>query len=125
MSETIKCRKLILGRDISLECRFIMSQHDLCMTFDFGSTTVFSTAIWETYLLYHKDIWIAVGDYYMYFLLNFALSIESNAVIVLLNCHVLIFCLHLHFLSLNCHFFCLHFHMTKMLKYSIMYNCSK
>ena len=35
--------------------------------FNLGPAKVCSPAIFETYLHYDKDIWIAVSDYYMYF----------------------------------------------------------
>ena len=39
------------------------------MAFNLGSGKVCSPAIFQTYFSYHKDIWIAVTDYYMYFYL--------------------------------------------------------
>ena len=39
------------------------------MTFNVGSAKVCSPAIFETYFSYHKDICVAVNDYYMYFYL--------------------------------------------------------
>ena len=33
--------------------------------FDFGFAKMFSTAISDTYF-YHKDVWIAAADYYIY-----------------------------------------------------------
>ena len=38
-------------------------------TFNLSSAKVFSPVIFETYFSYHKDIWIAATDYYMYFYL--------------------------------------------------------
>ena len=86
------------------------------MTFNFVSAKVCSPAKIETYFSYYKDIWIAVSDYYISFLLNCALSIDSytsfdkfynyiafslqiNAVILLLNCLVLIH--YIYFFSLK------------------------
>ena len=37
------------------------------VTFNFGSAKVCSPAIFETFLSYDKDIWIAATDYYMHF----------------------------------------------------------
>ena len=37
------------------------------VTFNFGSVKACSPAIFETSSSYHKDIWIAATDYYMYF----------------------------------------------------------
>ena len=37
--------------------------------YNFESTKVCSPAIFETYVSYDKDIWIAAIDYYMYFYL--------------------------------------------------------
>ena len=44
-----------------------MSWCKLCVTFDIGSARMFSTATFETNLLYHKPVWIAANDYSMYF----------------------------------------------------------
>ena len=35
------------------------------VTFNLDSAKVFSPAIYEAYFSYHKDIWIAVTDYYL------------------------------------------------------------
>ena len=37
------------------------------VTFNLGPAKVCSAAIYDTYIAYHKDIWIAVTDYYMHF----------------------------------------------------------
>ena len=39
ISQTVRCRKLILGRDISWGCRFAMSWCDLDLTFDLAVVT--------------------------------------------------------------------------------------
>ena len=87
------------------------------VTFNFGSATVCSPAIFETSFSCDKDIWIAATDYYA-LLHNCAFSIGScspinklysfiifsvliNAVILLLNCLVLILYVYIHFLSLR------------------------
>ena len=43
--------------------------HDHGVPFNFGPTKVCSSATFETYFSYDKDIWIAATDYYtcMYF----------------------------------------------------------
>ena len=86
------------------------------VTFNFGSAKVCSPAIFETCSSYDKDLRIAATDYYMYFYIIDAISIVScssvnkiygfiifsiliNAVILLLNCLVLILHLYIHFLS--------------------------
>ena len=43
------------------------------VTFNLGSAKVCSPAIFEIYFSYHKDIWIAVTYYYIYF----PISIDS------------------------------------------------
>ena len=84
-------------------------------TFNFGTAKVNSPALFETYFSYKKDtcIWIAATYYYMYFYHNCAISIDSystiskfnssiilslliNAVILLLDCLVLIHVLYLY-----------------------------
>ena len=91
------------------------------LTFNFGSAKVCSPAIFETFFLDDKYIWIAATDYYNALLHNFAISINSyspintfytliifslliNAVILLLNCLVLILYFYIHSLSLRCYF---------------------
>ena len=76
---------------------------------------MFSAAIFEIYF-YSKDILIAVTDYNIYFLPDWAISFDSsnsiekfytfrtfrlliNAVILLLNYLVLILCLYMHIVS--------------------------
>ena len=88
------------------------------VTFNFGSAKVCSLAIFETCFSYDKDIWIASSDYYSYFyiIVLFSLaavlqlikfysfiifSILINAVILLLNCIVLILYLYFHCLFLR------------------------
>ena len=39
-----------------------MSWLDLDVTFDLGSSRMFSTVTFETYFYYHKAIWIAASD---------------------------------------------------------------
>ena len=89
------------------------------VTFSFGSAKVYSPAIFETCFSHDKDIWIAATDYYMYFfiivrfpltsilqLINYSIIIFSlliTAVILLLNCLVLILYLYIHFLSPRIH----------------------
>ena len=85
------------------------------ITFNFGCQNIF-----ETCFSYHKDIRIGATDYYYVFLHNCAISIDScspiikfysfinfsllmNAVILLVNCLVLILHLYTHFLSLRCY----------------------
>ena len=94
------------------------------VTFNFGSTKVCSPAIFETCISHEKDIWIATTDYYNYVLLhNYDISIDIyspinkfysfiifslliNAVILLLNCLVVILYLYIHLLSLRRYFLC-------------------
>ena len=52
-----------------------MLSHD--MTFNFVYAKVCSPAIYGTYLSYHKDIRIAVTDYYMYFYLIMPLPLTA------------------------------------------------
>ena len=40
ISETVRCRKLILGRDISIGCRCATSWCDLDLTFDLAAVTL-------------------------------------------------------------------------------------
>ena len=99
--------------------------------FSFGSAKVCSPAIFETCFSYYKDtwtsfsldkdMWIAATDYYIYFYIIVQLSIDScssfnnfysfiifsvliKAVILLLNCLVLILYRYIHFLSLRSYF---------------------
>ena len=91
------------------------------VTFNFGPAKVFSPAIFETSFSYDKYTWIAVIDYSMHFYIVCAFSIDSyspfnkyhsfivfsllnNAVILLLNCLVVILYLYISFLSLRCYF---------------------
>ena len=67
--ETVRCRKLKLGRDIGWGRRCAKSCCDLGVTFGLGSAKMLSTVIDETYFFYHKDIWIAETDCYNYVLL--------------------------------------------------------
>ena len=48
-----------------------------CVTFDFGSARVFSTASFETYFYYHQYIWITATDYFMYFSPFYPTSIKN------------------------------------------------
>ena len=66
-----KCRKFYLVSLLVLGCRCAMSQCDLGVTFYLGSARMFSAAIFETYLSYHKDVWITVGDYYVHVVLSY------------------------------------------------------
>ena len=101
------------------------------VTFNFGSAKVCSLAIFETCFSYDKDIWIAATDYYMYFymivlfpltavlqLIKFysfiIFGVLMNAVILLLNCLVLMLYLYLHFLSLRSYFIYLNIIWTFM-----------
>ena len=61
--DSISCRRLTLGRDIGLGG--VGVHHGV--TFNFGSAKVCSSAIFETYFSYDKDIWIAAAEYYMHF----------------------------------------------------------
>ena len=54
--------QLILGSD-SLGGMVI---YNIVVTFDRSSARMFSTAMLETYLSYHRTVWIAAADYYMY-----------------------------------------------------------
>ena len=93
------------------------------VTFNLGSAKVFLFAIFKTYFSYHKDTLIAVTDFYMYFYLIVLFSLAAilkqilqhqyfslviNAVILLLNCLVLVLYLYIHFLSLKHDFLHLH-----------------
>ena len=60
---------MIFGRDIAWECRYALLWCDFGVMFNFGFAEMFSAAIFET-CLYHKDAWIAVIKYYMYFCLT-------------------------------------------------------
>ena len=44
-----------------------MLRHDVI--FNLGPAKVFSPGIIETHFSYHKDVWIAVTDYYLHFYL--------------------------------------------------------
>ena len=78
---------------------------------------MYAPVLFETSFSYDKDVWIASTIYYMHFyiivlfpltailqLMNFAalyfFSLLINAVILLLNCFVLVLYLYIHFLSL-------------------------
>ena len=37
------------------------------VTYNFDPAKVCSPTIFQTFLSYHKDAWIAAADYYMYF----------------------------------------------------------
>ena len=85
------------------------------VTFNFGSTKVYSPAIVETCLSYNKDIWIAATFITIYVILhNCVISIDSysainkfcsliifniliNTVMLRLNCFVLILYLYISF----------------------------
>ena len=53
--------------------------YDFGVTFDLDTARMLSTAIFETYFSYHKDMWIAATDYMWNFLSNSAVSISSSA----------------------------------------------
>ena len=53
-SETIRCRKLILGRDIGWGCRCAMSWCDLDLTFDLTIVTLTFKIVSGLYLRNHK-----------------------------------------------------------------------
>ena len=53
ISETVRYKKLIFGRNIGWGWRFTISY--LGVTFDLGSFRMPSTVIFETYFSYHKD----------------------------------------------------------------------
>ena len=40
ISENVRCRKLILGRDIGWGCSCVMSRCDIDLTFDFAVVTL-------------------------------------------------------------------------------------
>ena len=103
--------------------------------FDFDFVKMFSTTIFEIYF-YHKDIQITGTNYDLYFYLivlspltatlqlrNFysfiTFSLLINAVILLLNCPVLIILFYIHICSLACYFF-LHRHTTCMVYSEIL-----
>ena len=50
ISETIRCRKLILGRDISCGCRCAASWSDLDLTFDLAIVTLSLKILCRLYL---------------------------------------------------------------------------
>ena len=54
ISETVRCRKLILGRDIGWGCRCAMSWCDLDLTVDLAVVTLTYKILSELYLGYHK-----------------------------------------------------------------------
>ena len=90
------------------------------VTFNFGFAKVCSPALFEISFPYDKDIWIAATDYYMDSFIIF--SVLINAVILLLNCLVLILYLYIHFLSLIHYFLYLNIiwsfiQLTLLLKY--------
>ena len=62
--ETMRCRKLILGRNIVLGV--YMRNIIVCHWFDRGSARMIFTVIFEIYFYYHEDSWIAVTDSYIY-----------------------------------------------------------
>ena len=51
--------------------------HHHGVTFDLGSAKVCSPAIYETYVSYDKDIWIAANDYYVNFCLIVLLPLTA------------------------------------------------
>ena len=61
ISEKIRCRKLILGRDIGWGCRCVTSWCDLDLTFDLAVVTLTYNALSVVYFGNHKveevDIW--------------------------------------------------------------------
>ena len=50
ISETVRCRKLILGRDIGWGCRFAASWYDLDLTFDLAVVTLSLKILFGLYL---------------------------------------------------------------------------
>ena len=66
MSETVMCRKLILGKGHWFGSAGTPSHS---VIFNLVSAKLCSPTIIETYFSYDKDIWIAITDYYMYFYL--------------------------------------------------------
>ena len=50
ISETVRCRKLILGRDIGWGCRCAMSWSDLDLTFDLAVVTLSLKILFGLYL---------------------------------------------------------------------------
>ena len=61
ISETVRCRKLILGRDTGLRVRCTVSWCDLDLTFDFAVVTLTYKILTGLYLGNHKvlevDTW--------------------------------------------------------------------
>ena len=124
MSETVRCRKLILDRDIGWMCRCAISYCDRGMTFDLGSTKTFSTAIFETYF-YHKNMWVTATDYNMYNmyihlivlspltvifqLINFTVSELLIYFLMLSSCYGIVlfwYFVFTYIFSFKCYFFC-------------------
>ena len=54
ISETVRCRKFILGRDIGWGCRCATSWSDLDLTFDFAVVTLSLKILSRLYLDNHK-----------------------------------------------------------------------
>ena len=54
ISETVRCRKLILGRDIVRGCRCATSCCDLDLTFDLAIVTLTYKILFGLYLGNHK-----------------------------------------------------------------------
>ena len=54
ISETLRCRKFILGRDIGWECRCATSWSDLDLTFDLAVVTLSLKILSRLYLSNHK-----------------------------------------------------------------------
>ena len=54
ISETVRCRKLILGRDIGLGCRCASSWSDLDFFFDLVTVTMSFKILSGLFLLFHK-----------------------------------------------------------------------
>ena len=52
----------------------------ISLTVDLASARMFSAVIFGTYFFYHKDVWIATTNYYMYFNLSvlFPLTAKLN-----------------------------------------------
>ena len=54
ISETVRCRKLIRGRDIDWGCRYAMSWCDLDLTFDLVVVTLSLKILYRLYLKNRK-----------------------------------------------------------------------
>ena len=54
ISETVRCRKLILGRNICWQCRCATSWYDLDLTFDLAIVTLTLEILSGPYLRNHK-----------------------------------------------------------------------